>query len=471
MAYYDLREYLECLEKKGKLRRVKKEVDKDWEVAAVCRQLFYKFTPEERPALLFENVKGFSMPIAAGTAAASPEIYQIGLGVDSLEEAWGKWDRALRFPIAPKTVASAPCKENIRRGGEINLNELPIPIWTRGQDPGPYITAPLVITKEPDTGLHNIGTHRMMLKTRNRTGMHIGSAQDAARHIEFYERRGKPAPIAVALGTDPTLCYVSTTRSAEHVDEFALAGGLREAPIELVPCETIPLEVPATAEIILEGEILPGVREMEGPFGEFTGYMSPKGMRRVFEIKCVTFRNNPIYHAFISQKPPSESSCIRKIGNERIILEHLREVLKLPVTGVNLRESSGSEAIIVIGLKKQYGGQVKQLIHGFWSMKVGVAKIVIVVDEDIDVRNNFEVDRAISFRMQPDKNVYIEKDERAIVYDPSLAEADADQLDPRRAVGSRMAIDATKKFPFPAPSLPPKEDLEKVAECWKEYGI
>ena len=471
MAYYDLREYLKCLKKRGKLRSVKKEVDKDWEISAVCRQIFYKFSPKDRPALLFENVKGFQIPVAAGTAAASPEIYQIGMEADSLEEVDKKWDYALRNLIPPITAGRAPCKENIMLGNNVDLSMFPIPIWTAGQDAGPYITSALVITKDPITKVHNVGTYRMMVKGKNKTGLHIGNAQDAARHIEWYEKRQKPAPVAVALGTDPTLCYVSTTRTPDNIDEFALAGGLRKQPVELVKCETIPLEVPASAEIILEGEVPFGVKELEGPFGEYTGYMSPQGMRRIFNIKCITFRNNPIFHAFISQMPPSESSCIRKIGNERIIRKFLKNVLCLPITDVYLKESGGSDAIMVVGLKKQYPGQVKQLIHGLWAMKVGVAKIVIVVDDDIDVHNDFEVERAMSFRARPDKDVYIERDERAIVYDPSLTEAEADQLDPRRATGGRMAIDATWKFSHPESSLPPKEHLEIVKKRWYKYGI
>src|SRR3989338_7862459 len=356
MPYSDLRSYLEVLEKCGKLRRIRKEVDASWEIAAVCRQLFYKFQPKERPAIIFENPKGYGIPVAAGTAAASPEIYQIGMEANSLEEINQKWDHALENLIPPRIVKEASCKENILLGEKIDLSIFPVPTWTPGLDAGPYITSALVITKDPETGTYNIGTHRMMIKGKDVTGMHIGSAQDAARHIEWYEKQGKPAPVAIALGTDPSLCYVSTTRTHEHVDEFFLAGGLRGEPVDLVPCETIPLLVPARAEIILEGEIPAGTREMEGPFGEYTGYMSPSGMRRIFRIKCITFRNNPIYHAFISQMPPSESSCIRKIGNERIIFQHLKKILDLPITGVNLRESGGSDALAVIGIKKQYPG-------------------------------------------------------------------------------------------------------------------
>src|SRR3989344_2558588 len=458
MPHKDLREHLEALEKFGKLRRIKKEVDKDWEIAAVCRELFYRFKPEARPALLFENVKGFNIPVAAGTSAASPDIYRLGMSSFSMKGTiQRKWIRALDHLIAPEIVNNGPCKENITKEENVDLGKLPVPIWTSDYDPGPYITSACVITKDP--------------LTKIRTGSHRGLAQDAARHIEWYENRGQATPVAVAIGTDPVINYVSCTRSPEHIDEFALAGALRGAPLQLVRCETIPLEVPATAEIILEGEIPLKTREHEGPFGEFTGYMSPHGMRRVFKINCITFRSNPIFHTFISQMPPSESSCMRKIGNEAIILHHLRKILDMPVTGINIKESSGGEAICVLGIKKQFPGQAKQLLHGFWSMKVAVAKILIIVDDDIDVCDDFEVERALSFRMQPEKDVHIERDERAIVYDPSLAPANADQHDPSRSIGSRMAIDATKKFQFPEASLPPREHLKRVRSKWEDYGI
>jgi 2,5-furandicarboxylate decarboxylase 1 len=471
MAYADLREYLSVLEKKGKLKRVKKQVDKDWELAAVCRQLFHKIAPEKRPALLFENVKGFSIPVAAGVLGASKQIYALGLETDSVEGINRKWDEALGNPIPPRMVKTGPCKENVLHGDQVNISKLPVPVWTVGEDPGPFFTSPYVITKDPETGNRNVGTYRMQVKGPNKTGFLIGVRQDAAWHIKRNNELNKPTPVAVVIGADPSIGYVSVSKMSDALDEFAVAGALRGEPVDLVPCETVPLEVPATAEIVLEGEIPANTLEPEGPFGEYTGYMGPAGDQPFFKIKCMTFRNNPIYQAFISQMPPSESSCIRGVGREWPLFKHLKQVLRLPIKDLRLKEAGGSGAYCVVSLNKQFEGQVRQLMYGIWSMRTGFGKITVVVDDDIDVWDDFAVDWALSWRVRPDRDVYIERDVQAVGLDPSQAPPSVPQHAPIRQVTSRIAIDATRKHEYPAVSLPPKEHLDLVASRWKEYGI
>jgi 2,5-furandicarboxylate decarboxylase 1 len=471
MAYADLREYLSVLEKKGKLRRVEKQVDKDWEIAAVCRQLFKKISPEKRPALLFEHVKGFPIPVAAGVLGASKEIYAIGLETDSVEGINRKWDHALGNPIPPRIVSTGPCKENIWHGDKVNLLKLPVPVWTVGEDPGPFFTSPYVITKDPETGNRNVGTYRMQVKGPNKTGFLIGMHQDANWHIRKNNQQNKPTPVAVVMGADPSIGYVSVSKMSDALDEFAVAGALRGEPVDLVPCETVPLEVPATAEIVLEGEIPANALEAEGPFGEYTGYMGPAGDQPFFNIKCMTFRNNPIYQAFISQMPPSESSCIRGVGREWPLFKHLKHVLRLPIKDVRLKEAGGSGAYVVVSLNKQLVGQVKQVMYGIWSLRTGFGKFTVVVDDDIDVWDDFAVDWALSWRVRPDRDIYIEKDVQAVGLDPSQAPPSVPQHHPSRYLASRIAIDATRKHDYPAVSLPPKEHLDRVASNWKEYGI
>ncbi|MEX0803040.1 MAG: UbiD family decarboxylase [Candidatus Binatia bacterium] len=471
MAYRDLRDYVTALEKRGKLKRVKKEVDKDWEIAAVCRQLFKKISPQNRPALVFENVKDFSIPVVAGVLGVSRDIYAIGLETDSVEGINRKWDYALGNPIPPRLVKEAPCKENILHGDDVDITKLPVPIWTVGEDPGPFFTSPYVITKDPETGVCNVGTYRMEIKGPNKTGFLIGMRQDAAWHIRKNAARNKPTPVAVVIGADPSIGYVSVSKISDALDEFAVAGALRGEPVDLVRCETIPLEVPATAEIVLEGEIPPNCLEREGPFGEYTGYMGPAGDQPFFNIKCMTFRNKPLYQAFISQMPPSESSCIRGVGREWPLFKHLKDTLHIPIKDLRLKEAGGSGAYLVISLKKQFDGQVRQLMYGAWSMRTGFGKITLVVDDDIDVWDDFAVDWALSWHVRPDRDIYIEKDIQAVGLDPSQAPASVPQHHPSRYHGSRLAIDATRKHEYPAISLPPKEHLDIVASQWKTYGI
>jgi len=471
MAYRDLKEYLSVLENRGKLRRVKKEVDKDWEIAAVCRQLFYKLPPTRRPALMFDRIKGHDMPLVAGILGASREIYAIALETDSVDGINRKWDQAIEKPIPPRIVKDGACKENILLGDKVDITKLPTPTWTVGQDPGPFFTSPFIVTKDPDSGTRNVGIYRMQLKGSNKTGLFIAQPQDASLHLRKNEEKNRPMPVAVIIGADPSIGIVAASKIAERLDEFAVAGALRGEPVDLVPCETVPLEVPANAEIVLEGEVLPGIREMEGPFGEYTGYMGPAGMEPVLNIKCMTFRNNPIYQAFISQLPPSESSCIRGIGREWPLLKHLRHTLGLPVRDVRLKEAGGAAAYVVVSMKKQFEGQVKQVIHGVWSLRTGYGKLTVVVDDDIDIQDDFALDWALSWRVRPDKDISIIQNVQAVALDPSLTPADVPQHDPVRFVGSRVAIDATKKHAYPAVALPPKEHLDLVAERWREYEI
>ena len=471
MAYNDLRVYLDALEEKGKLRRVRKEVDKDWEIAAVCRQLFLKIPPHRRPALLFENIKGFDISLAAGVLGASREIYALGLETDSVEGINRKWDHALAHPIAPRILEGGPCKQNVVKGDEVDIRKLPNPLWTVGEDPAPFFTAPYVITKDPDTGKRNVGTYRMEVKGPRKTGLLFGRVQDISWHYKKYEERNQPMPVAVVIGADPSIGFVSVSKISDTLDEFAVAGGLRGEPVDLVPCETVPLEVPATAEIVLEGEMPPKVREWEGPFGEYTGYMGPPGDAPVFHVKCMTFRNKPIYQAFISQRPPSESSCIRGIGREWPLFKHLKDSLNLPVRGVRIKEAGGSGAYIVVSIKKQFVGQIRQVMYGIWSLRTGFGKFTVVVDDDIDIWDDFAIDWALSWRVRPDRDIYIEKDVQSVGFDPSQAPRSVPQHDPVRLVGSRIGIDATMKHEYPAISMPPKEHLDRVADQWKEYGI
>jgi UbiD family decarboxylase len=471
MAYTDLRAYLAALEEKGKLKRITKEVDKDWEIAAVCRQLFLKIPPERRPALMFEKIKGFKIPLVAGILGASREIYALGLETDSVDGINRKWDQALEKPIPPRLVKEGPCKENMLVGNQVDIFKLPVPIWTVGEDPGPFFTSPYVITKDPDTGVRNVGTYRMQVKGPNKTGFSMGRNQDIAIHVRKNNQRNQPTPVAVVVGTEPSIGFVSVAKMSELLDEFAVAGGLRGEPVDLVPCETVPLEVPATAEIVLEGEIAANYQEQEGPFGEYTGYMGPAGPDSVFHIKCMTFRNNPIYQAFISQKPPSESSCVRGIGREWPLFKHLKYTLNLPVKDVRLKEAGGSGAYAVVSMKKQFEGQVRQCMYGIWSLRTGFGKITVVVDDDIDIQDDFAVDWALSWRVRPDRDIYIEKDVQSVGFDPSQAPPTVPQHHPIRLVGSRIGIDATKKHEYPPIAIPPKEHLDWVNDHWREYAI
>jgi len=472
MPYKDLRHYLQVLEQKQKLFRITREVDKDWELSAVAKLVFRKIPDERRPALLFENVKGFSIPVATGVLGASREVYAIALETElNFEEIFRRWSRAQSQPIPPARVDAGPCQEITYRGDEVDLYRLPVPVWTVPHDPAPYFTSPYVIARDPETGATNMGTYRMQLKGKRKTGIYFGNnLQDLRRIIDKNERKGQATPIAVVLGADPVIGLTSVSKVPFGLDELAVAGGLRGEAVEVVRCKTSDLEVPATAEIVMEGEIPAGVREEEGPFGEYPGYMSQGGASFIFDVKCLTTRRDPIFQAFVSQMPPSESSCIRGFGFGVPIYKKLKYDLGLPITALHFTTAGASTAYLVISMKKEHEGQPKQAIWGAWAVLPRFAKFTVVVDDDIDVRDSFAVDWAMSFRVQPARDIFIESNTLSVPLDPSVP-VEGPVSDERRALGSKVGIDATRKHAFPPIAFPPQEHVLEVEKRWKDYGL
>ncbi len=476
MRYNDLREYVGALEAAGLLKRVADEVDKDWEIAALCRLAFTKLPSETRPALLFENVKGFDCPVVAGVLGASRRIYAMGLGIDEVGDGIlaaisNCWSRAIKNPVEPRLVPTGPCKENILTGDAVDVFRFPVPMWTVGEDPGLFLTAPCVITRDPETGIRNVGTYRIQLKERNKTGIHMGKTRHIYRHIQKNDARDEPTPVAIVVGADPTIGLASVSSIPFGVDELGVAGRLRGEPVDVVKCETVDLEVPATAEIVIEGLIPPRRRELEGPFGEYPGYMGASGDAPIVDVTCITHRDDVVFHAFVSQMPPSESSLIRGCGREASIFTHLTADHRLPVRDVHLKESGGSAAYLAISMRPQYPGQVWEAVWTAWTVDPSLGKITVVVDDDIDIRDPFQLDWAMSFRMQPEKDIHVVRGTAAVMNDPSQAAKGVTKEDPSRHISSKVLIDATKKHAYPAIAMPPQDHLRKVAEKWGRIGL
>jgi len=469
MAYKDLREYLAALETRGKLHHVKKEVDPDWEVAAYMRRVFQRVPRDRRPAVMFERIKGHSMPLVAGILGASPEVYALALEttVDGIAD---KWSQAQSHPLPPVRVKTGPVKEVILKGEQADVTKLPLCIWTRGQDPAPYVTGPCVISVDPETGVRNMGTYRLMQKGPRKFGLFLTNAwRDMYGHLMKNERQGKPTPCAVVIGCDPPVPLTSVSRV--RGDELAVAGALRGAPLEVVTCETNDLEVPAHAEIVIEGVVPAGVREEEGPFGEYTGYMGASGPSFVIDVTCITHRTDPIYQAFFSQMPPSESSCIRGTGRDVAIRQHLIRELRLPVRDVHLLEAGGGAAFLAVSVRRDHPALPQRIMWAVWAYDPSFSKWVVVVDEDIDIRDYFQVLWAMSWHVQPARDIYVNRDTAAAGLDPSLAEEDVNQDERKVVLSSKVGVDATRKHKFPARSIPPKEDLDRIDAQWAEYGL
>lgn len=473
MPYEDLRDYLRTLESRDLLRWIDAEVDKDWEITSVTRLWFRRTPPETRPALGFRHVKGFHTPVVVGTVSASRLIYATALGIEpTMDAIIEAWRQALDCPLKPEVISGvAPCQEVILEGSQVDLGSFPIPTWTPGQDPGPYITAPCMVSKDLD-GAYNVGIYRMQVKGPNRTGMLWDlPSQHGAMHYAQYESRGMSMPVAVVIGVDPTVLMAAAAKVPYGVDEFAVAGGLRKEPLPMVRCRTIDLMVPAGAEIVLEGEIKPNYRETEGPFGEYTGYMGGPYELPVFEVKCITHRTNPIYQALFSQMPPSESSLLRQVPEEANVYKHLVHSLRIPgIVDVHLPEAGGSYAILWVSMKTMYPGHAQQVLSAAWSHHPAFAKWVIVTDDDIDIRDPFQREWALSWRVEPKRDTFVLPNTSSLLLDPSPAPSDVPLWD-RSRLSSKLCIDATKKHPYPNAAVPAREYLDRAEGNWDRYGL
>ena len=479
MAYYkELREHIKALEANNKLVRIKREINKDTELMPIVRWQFRGLPEEERKAFLFENVvdvngKRYDIPVLVASHAASREVYAIGM-MCKPEEIAEKWVEARRHPIEPRIIDDGPVHEEIFLGDKLlerdGLAEFPIPISTPGFDNAPYITAGNWVTKDPETGIRNIGNYRGMIKSKTRTGILNQPPQDLRTSWEKCRQMGKPLQAAIVIGTVPAIGFTAPVKFPYEVDEYAVSGGIAGEPIELVKCKTVDIEVPATAEIVIEGELPTDFMEREAPFGEYSGYMGLDVVGPYFNVTCITHRKNPIYNAFISQFPPSESSKIRHIGDEATLYKFLRYDCGIPIVDVALHEECGAVPYCVISLRKTHPSQAWQVLNGVVTLTPR-NKFIVVVDDDIDPRDADSVNWAMSFRVQPHRDVRIIQGMVASL-DFSLAPPTELRTDyPIPSGGSAMLINATTKWDYPPVSLPRKEFMERARQIWEEEGL
>ena len=470
MPYDSLRPYLQVLEQQGLMRWVDKEVDKDWEIASVARMIFRAMPEEKRYGIGFRNISGFpGGRVVAGVVASSRRMIATALQCEP--DAATIRDRVIagiNDPIEPVIVDTGPCKEVILGPDELDLLALPIPVWTPDKDAGPYLT-PLWVTKDPDTGRRNIGIRRCQIKGRDRTGILFGAPdRGGAIHHEKWKRRGEPMPAAMYVGADPVHYLVAPSRYGPY--ELAVAGGIRGEAVEMVRCETVDLEVPATAELVIEGEIAIETVEPEGPFGEFTGYMAGGRECPVFRATCITHRKDPILLGIVSQFPPSESSQIKRALLEAGLKKHLSVDLNIPgITDVHALEAGGCTATLWISLDKMYAGHVDQAVFGAMGyFGMSYFKWIVVTDDDIDINDAFMRDWILAWRVRPEQDIRIIPNTAPVELDPSSLRPD---IPASEATGAKVIIDATRKWDYPDISLPPLDRLRDVAADWDAYGL
>lgn len=485
-GYYDLQEHIHNLEKKGLLIRVTREINKDTQLHPLVRwQYRGGLADADRKAFLFENVvdskgKKYPIPVAVGALAGNREIYAAGMQC-SLEEVRGKWDKAMANPIKPVLVENGAVQEEVHMGAEIiseggGFDEFPVPISTPGFDNAPYTTCTHWITKDPETGIPNMGNYRGHIKLRNKIGVFpCGLGQDILVHWQKCKDRGIPLQAALVVGAPPVVSYAAVQKVPYGLDEIELAGGLAGEPIRMVKCKTVDLEVPADAEIVFEGLISTDVWEPEGPFGESHGYMHPRQLNPFMEVNCVTHKKNSMWVSFISQVTPSESSVIKKIGYEPLFTEYLQKTLSIKsVVRVAMHEPlTNLRKVIVIQMRTPKEVDVWRALHAVASYHQGVGKILIAVDEDIDPENMDAVMWAMSYRMKPHQDVEIIKGLVKGHAPPFSGASDSQDVavhaDP--ANESALLINAILKEPFPPVSLPKREYMEEAKQIWEELGL
>jgi UbiD family decarboxylase len=477
--YADLHEHLERLEREGLLIRVKQPVDKDQEMHPLVRWQFRGGIKEKnRKAFLFEKPvdakgKSYDIPVAIGILAANRKIYGIGLGCDPTRVNQ-LWAEAKANPIPPVEISSdaAPVHELVYQGEDLRVpgqgvDGIPVPISTPGWDNAPYISAAHFITQDPDNRIHNIGTYRAMIKAPDRVGCNpsVELGQGIYVHWEKYRARRQKMPAALSVGGVPAISYVAAQKLNYDVDEFAVAGGLVKAPIRVVKGKTVPLMVPADAEIIIEGWVNTEWLEPEAPFGESHGHVNPKEYNPYMEVSAITRRKKAILCSIISQVTPSESSVMKKMAYEPLYLDHLKNVLGVKcVMRVMLHEPlTATQKLTVIQMRKPSQAEVWRALMGAVAFRPSMSKIVIAVDEDIDPENMDAVFWALGYRSQPHRDVQI------------ICGTDVGHAPRHDARGSAddscLLWDATLKETFPPISLPKKEYMERARRLWEKLDL
>jgi 4-hydroxy-3-polyprenylbenzoate decarboxylase len=483
MAYKDLREFIRALEKGKELKRIPFEVDPILEITEFADRA----VKSGGPALLFEKPKGFDIPVLINSMASMRKM-EIALEVDSVEDVAARIVEFLEMTkkpeglmgklkllpklaevgsFFPRTVTKAPCQEIVKTEN-FSLFDYPIlKCWP--EDGGPYITLPLVFSRNPETGKRNCGMYRIQIYDERTTGMHWQTHKQGAEHYRRLMAEGKTTrmDVAVAIGCDPATMYSAILPLPPDLDEMMIAGFLRSDPVEMVKCQTIDIEVPAQAEIVLEGYVTLGELRTEGPFGDHTGFYSLADEYPVFHVTCITQRKDPIYAATIVGPPPMEDFYMGK-AIERIFLPLMR--LQLPeVRDICMPAEGIFHNLIFVSIRKSYPGHARKVMSAIWGLGQAMfSKCIVVVDEEVDVQNVSEVAWKALNNIDPERDI-------------QFTMGPVDSLDHASRLvnyGSKMGIDATRKWPgegFQRPwpgvikMLP--EVKQRVDELWKRAGL
>ena len=486
MAFISLREWVDILEAEGELKRIRTKVDWNGEIAGIVSRAY----STRGPALLFENIKDHentwcSKLLVGGLSQRSRVALTMGMPKDTPQPELVKLLRKrFREPVEPEMVDTGPVKENIIRGADVDLFQIPVPMW-HPMDGGRYINTWCgVVTMDPETGEHNVGMYRAMISGRNKLGVLLVPAQGWGGHYAKYQRLGKPMPVAMVYGCDLSFGFMAAT-PITSMTEYEAMGAIRQAPVPLARCETSDIKVPANAEIVVEGTISPdpATYEMEGPFGEWTGYYGMAAKRPVFQVDCITHRNDPIYRGNLEGLKPgmvNEDAASAYVTMSTVVWDVL--------------EASSIPGIIdvvaapwtIVKIHKTYQGQARQIAAALWGSRLAVnfAKVVMVVEEGVNTRSLSSLQLAVQTYVDPMRDVIPFPLEVGSSLDVNLSSADRDELLYGAGRQNKLLIDATidwTKHPIREEwgnrRLPPTcteqlPEVEKLVDSrWPEYGI
>jgi UbiD family decarboxylase len=473
----DFQEHLARLDAMGLLLRIDRAINKETELHPLVRWQFQGgLSEDERRAFLFTNVidsegRRYEVPVAIGALAASARIYAVGMG-RPVEQIGDAWLHAIANPIPPVEVNTAACHEVVIKGDDLRLTygglkTLPVPVSTPGYDAAPYLTATLCITRDPETGVRNIGTYRAALKATDRLGVRMAARPGGAGgylHWQKYRRLKKPMPIAIVVGCAPVVMFTGPQKLPIDCDEMAVAGALAGAPIRVVKGATVDLDVPADAELVVEGLIDPELLEPEGPFGESHGHVALEGYNMSMQVTAITRKRSAVYASILSEVTPSESSVMKRVAYEPRYLAYLRDTLSIKgVRRVALHEplTNLRKVMFVQFAPATPRTEIWRALHGAASLQADIGKYVIAVSEDIDPANADAVFWSLAYRANPIDDVQITR-YRSQGHGPK-SEGPAEE--------STMLIDATLKEPNPPISLPKREFMERARSIWEELGL
>ncbi len=477
--YPDLHEHLKALKARGLLLQIDRRIDKDSELHPLVRWQFVGGLAEaDRKAFLFTNItdgrgRRYEIPVVVGAIAANPEIYSVGMRTP-IEEIAAKWQRALAGPIPPRLVETAICQEVVVEGAQLQgegkgLDLLPIPISTPGFDSAPTLTATNVITRDPETGVQNMGTYRAALKASDRLvvrmATRVGGAGGYLHYLAYQKRGERSMPCAIVLGCPPFVAFIGPQKLPIGIDEIEVAGGLAGAPINVVRARTQPLLVPAESEIVIEGLIDTEFVEPEAPFGESHGHVALEEYNMPMRVTAITMRRDPVIPSYISQVAPSESSVIKRVAYEPLFLSHLEGALGIRgVKRVSLHEPlTGLLRVLIVTLEKGTPRtEVWRALYGAAFFKGDCGKITIAVNEDIAPENADALLWALAYRANPAEDIEIV---------PHRGQGHGPKREQEGEEDSTLLIDATMKADMPPLALPKREYMERAKAIWEELGL